>query len=225
MFQDFRNSDIVRPSRSDEVLKLKNFEKDASLQLSSYQIKKGMSMSVPKSQGSQDGKDYKMAKRDYAWLMISKCSRSHTHIQVKVKGMCSSLKVKITTTYSQDDEIKEIHVCEHKNEDSAYGGDLILYQAYGNLYAMTGRKLHLLEDKQILSVGVFDEVSFYTLFRALGWLLKEIHVTWAHLEKKQTRLRLYTKSLKKLCIQSVETALRVSSDGVRTFEVTASTRG
>ncbi|GKD13605.1 hypothetical protein Tco_1198012 [Tanacetum coccineum] len=71
MFQDFRYSDTVRPSRSDEVLKLKNFEKDASLQLSSYQIKKGMSMSVPKSQVSQDGKDYKMAKRDYAWLMIS----------------------------------------------------------------------------------------------------------------------------------------------------------
>ncbi|GJV76240.1 hypothetical protein Tco_1507824 [Tanacetum coccineum] len=37
---DFRYSDTVRPSQSDEVLKLKNFEKDASLQLSSYQIKK-----------------------------------------------------------------------------------------------------------------------------------------------------------------------------------------
>ncbi|GJS82288.1 hypothetical protein Tco_0748829 [Tanacetum coccineum] len=59
-------------------------------------------------------------------------------------------------------------------------------------------------------------------FLALGWHLEEIHVTWAHLEKKQTRLRLYTKSLKKLYIQSVETASRVSSDGVRTFEVTAS---
>ncbi|GKB02398.1 hypothetical protein Tco_0830487 [Tanacetum coccineum] len=34
---------------------------------------------------------------------------------------------------------------------------LILYQL-GNLYAMTGRKAYLLEDKQILSVGVFDEV-------------------------------------------------------------------
>ncbi|GJX98375.1 MAK10-like protein [Tanacetum coccineum] len=39
------------------------------------------------------------------------------------------------------------------------GGGLILYQAYGNLYAMTGRKAHLLEDKQILSVGVFDETK------------------------------------------------------------------
>ncbi|GJU68207.1 hypothetical protein Tco_1254466 [Tanacetum coccineum] len=37
------------------------------------------------------------------------------------------------------------------------GGGLILYQAYDNLYAMTGRKAHLLKDKQILSVGVLDE--------------------------------------------------------------------
>nr|GEU62316.1 MAK10-like protein [Tanacetum cinerariifolium] len=36
------------------------------------------------------------------------------------------------------------------------GGGLILYQTYGNLYAMTGSHLH--EDKQILSVEVFDEV-------------------------------------------------------------------
>ncbi|GJX95946.1 hypothetical protein Tco_0351744 [Tanacetum coccineum] len=35
-------------------------------------------------------------------------------------------------------------------------GGLIIYQAYGNLYAMTGRKAHLLEDKQIPSVGVFS---------------------------------------------------------------------
>ncbi|GKB65880.1 ribonuclease H-like domain-containing protein [Tanacetum coccineum] len=67
------------------------------------------------------------------------------------------------------------------------GGGLILYQAYGNLYAMTGRKAHLLEDKKIPSVGVFDEVYF-----AFGRHLEEIHVTWAHLEKKRTRLQTYT---------------------------------
>ncbi|GKE95700.1 hypothetical protein Tco_1580555, partial [Tanacetum coccineum] len=63
------------------------------------------------------------------------------------------------------------------------------------------RKVHLLEDKQIPSVGVFDEV-----FLELGWHLEEIHVTWAHLEKKQTRLWSYTKSLEELYLQSVETA-------------------
>ncbi|GJU00090.1 hypothetical protein Tco_1110428 [Tanacetum coccineum] len=80
--------------------------------------------------------------------------------------------------------------------------------------------------KECLELGIkyvtgMDDEGEVT-FLALGWLLEEIHVTWAHLEKKRTRLRLYTKSLKKLCIQSVETASRVSSDDVRTFEVTES---
>ncbi|GJT27779.1 hypothetical protein Tco_0178168 [Tanacetum coccineum] len=46
------------------------------------------------------------------------------------------------------------------------GGGLILYQAYGNLYAMTGRKAHLLDDKQIPSVRVFDEV--FSTWMAFG---------------------------------------------------------
>ncbi|GKA17868.1 hypothetical protein Tco_0697705 [Tanacetum coccineum] len=46
------------------------------------------------------------------------------------------------------------------------GGNLILYQAYDNLYAMTGRKAYLLEDKQIQSVGVFDEV--FSIWKAFG---------------------------------------------------------
>ncbi|GKC93801.1 hypothetical protein Tco_1159243 [Tanacetum coccineum] len=47
-------------------------------------------------------------------------------------------------------------------------GGLILYQAYGNLYVMTGRKAHLLEDKQIPSVGVYDEMAFGGNTRDLG---------------------------------------------------------
>ncbi|GJS10098.1 hypothetical protein Tco_0366894 [Tanacetum coccineum] len=49
----------------------------------------------------------------------------------------------------------------------ASSGGLILYQAYGNLYAMTGRKAHLLEDKQIPSVGAFDEAMETTSGKAL----------------------------------------------------------
>ncbi|GKB57900.1 hypothetical protein Tco_0914086, partial [Tanacetum coccineum] len=62
------------------------------------------------------------------------------------------------------------------------------------------RKAHLLEDKQIPSVG------YLMRFLALGWLLEEIHVTWAHLEKKRTRLRTYTKSHDDFCKQWLETA-------------------
>ncbi|GKC49620.1 hypothetical protein Tco_1072365 [Tanacetum coccineum] len=50
------------------------------------------------------------------------------------------------------------------------GGGLILYQAYRNLYAMTGRKAHLLEDKQIQSVGVFAEILVVLL------LVMDVHV-------------------------------------------------
>ncbi|GJS07363.1 hypothetical protein Tco_0364159 [Tanacetum coccineum] len=49
------------------------------------------------------------------------------------------------------------------------GGCLILYQAYGNLYATTGRKVYLLEDKQISSVGVFSTwITFGGNTRDLG---------------------------------------------------------
>ncbi|GJR58546.1 hypothetical protein Tco_1500708 [Tanacetum coccineum] len=50
--------------------------------------------------------------------------------------------------------------------------------------------------------------KFYMLMRflALGWLLEEIYVTWAHLEKKRTKLRTYTKSLEDFFIQCVKTA-------------------
>ncbi|GKD97256.1 hypothetical protein Tco_1381153 [Tanacetum coccineum] len=100
------------------------------------------------------------------------------------------------------------------------GGGLILYQAHGNLYAMTGRKAHLLEDKQIPSVGVFDEV-----FLALGWHLEGIHVTWAHLEKKRTRLRNLHQILEEILLTELGDGVTgikrrrrdPSSDGVREF--------
>ncbi|GJY04179.1 reverse transcriptase domain-containing protein [Tanacetum coccineum] len=52
--------------------------------------------------------------------------------------------------------------------------------------------------------------------------LDELHVTWAHLEKKQTRLRTNTKTLEDLCSQSLETASQAIHDAVTTHQVTAS---
>nr|GEU99723.1 hypothetical protein [Tanacetum cinerariifolium] len=49
--------------------------------------------------------------------------------------------------------------------------------------------------------------SYDFAFVTLGWILEEIHMTWAHLGKKQTRLRTCTKSLKDLCKEWLETAL------------------
>ncbi|GJX04996.1 ribonuclease H-like domain-containing protein [Tanacetum coccineum] len=62
-------------------------------------------------------------------------------------------------------------------------------------------------------------VQLVMRFLSLGWHLEKIHVTWAHLEKKRTRLRLYTIYLEELCIPSVETVSQASSDDVRIFKV------
>ncbi|GJT56607.1 hypothetical protein Tco_0991661 [Tanacetum coccineum] len=93
------------------------------------------------------------------------------------------------------------------------GGGLILYQAYGNLYAMTGRKAHLLEDKQILSVGVFDEV--YSAFggntRDLGSFREETD--------KTTDLHQH---LSRISTQKLETASQITRDAVTTHLKTTS---
>ncbi|GJS36248.1 hypothetical protein Tco_0534630 [Tanacetum coccineum] len=70
----------------------------------------------------------------------------------------------------------------------------------------------LVNNESTMSDGVrkhitgVDKVRRVMRFLALGWHLEEIHMTWAHLEKKRTILRTYTKSLKESFSQSVETA-------------------
>ncbi|GJU06506.1 reverse transcriptase domain-containing protein [Tanacetum coccineum] len=60
----------------------------------------------------------------------------------------------------------------------------------------------------LMPYSLYAKLSLETLMRyfAFGRHLEEIHVTWAHLEKKRTRLRTYTKSMKKYYLQNVETA-------------------
>ncbi|GJZ66847.1 hypothetical protein Tco_0630087 [Tanacetum coccineum] len=99
--RSFRHS-TERLSRSDEVLKLKNLKKDATLKLFKSTNQERYEHVCLKSQVSQDGKSSLRWRRDYAWLMISRCSRLHPHIQVKDKGTSSIPKSLITTTYSQE---------------------------------------------------------------------------------------------------------------------------
>ncbi|GJS23982.1 hypothetical protein Tco_0452614 [Tanacetum coccineum] len=78
------------------------------------------------------------------------------------------------------------------------------------------RKAHLLENKQIPSVGVFT----------LRWILEGIHVTWAQLEKKRIRPQLYTNYLEENLTDrrdGVSNHKRRcqdhSRDGVRDFQI------
>ncbi|GJV89459.1 ribonuclease H-like domain-containing protein [Tanacetum coccineum] len=74
---------------------------------------------------------------------------------------------------------------------------------------------------EILDSIILDFLLEPTVFvaMALGWHLDDMHVNWAHLEKKRTRLRLYAKSLEELCKKCIETTSRILSDGVRTFKM------
>ncbi|GJT12325.1 hypothetical protein Tco_0859367 [Tanacetum coccineum] len=96
------------------------------------------------------------------------------------------------------------------------GGGLILYQAYGNLYAMTGRKAYLLEDNQIPSVVVFDKVL--SIWKASGGNTRDLG-SFGEETDKTTELHQH---LSRLCSQRLETASPVLHDAVTTHFVTAS---
>ncbi|GJV55697.1 hypothetical protein Tco_1456702 [Tanacetum coccineum] len=68
-------------------------------------------------------------------------------------------------------------------------GGLIIYQAYGNLNAMTGRKAHLLEDKQIPSVWVFDKCKDRRVDVYLGHVFFDnAETVWEELEEIDDRI-------------------------------------
>ncbi|GJV52043.1 hypothetical protein Tco_1447784 [Tanacetum coccineum] len=138
---DFRYSDTVRSdterlSRSDEVLKLKNFKKDATLKLFKSTIQEWYEHVGPEVTSSQDGKVNKMAKQDYAWLMISRCSRSHSR---QAKEQAQDLKSMITT--SNHKLMIEVKDYELKTKVEAY-----------NLFDTT-LLMMTLADKSLLSSG------------------------------------------------------------------------
>ncbi|GKD78818.1 hypothetical protein Tco_1341439, partial [Tanacetum coccineum] len=99
MFQGFRYSDTTHLSQSVEVLKLKNFKKDATLKLSKSTNQERYEHVGPEVASSQVGRVSRW-QRDYTWWMISRCSRSPCQIQVQ--GTSSIQKSMITTTYSPE---------------------------------------------------------------------------------------------------------------------------
>ncbi|GKA99555.1 hypothetical protein Tco_0827549 [Tanacetum coccineum] len=95
-------------------------------------------------------------------------------------------------------------------------GGLIIYQAYGNLYPMTGRKAHLLEDKQIPSVWVFDEV--FSIWKALGGNTRDLG-SFGEETDKTTDLHQH---LSRISTQQLETASQIIHDVVTIHTKTAS---
>ncbi|GJS21431.1 hypothetical protein Tco_0450063 [Tanacetum coccineum] len=103
MFQDFRYSDTTHLSRSVEVLKLKKFQERCNIKA----FQEWYEHVGPEVASPQDGKVTRW-RRDCAWLMISRCSRSLCQIQVQ--GTSSIQEVNdhynIFTRESQEYELK-----------------------------------------------------------------------------------------------------------------------
>ncbi|GJT90762.1 hypothetical protein Tco_1079607 [Tanacetum coccineum] len=96
------------------------------------------------------------------------------------------------------------------------GGGLILYQAYGNLYAMTGRKSHMLKDKKIPSVRVFDEV--FSIWKAFGGNTRDLG-SFGEETDKTTDLHQH---LSRISTQRLETASQNTRDAVTIPTMTVS---
>ncbi|GJS38859.1 hypothetical protein Tco_0563902 [Tanacetum coccineum] len=94
--RSFCHSDTERLSRSDEVLKLKHFKKDATLKPFKSTNQERYEHVGPEVTSSQDGKGHKMAKRDYAWLMISRESWCQT-LGAKLQKWCHVSKMEFGT--------------------------------------------------------------------------------------------------------------------------------
>nr|GEY62720.1 hypothetical protein [Tanacetum cinerariifolium] len=77
-----------------------------------------------------------------------------------------------------------------------------------------GRKAHLLEDNQIPSVAVFDAVSFYALFQALGGNTHGLDSIWEETGQGYS----FTRSGFKDALTVPEDGVTIPSDAVKTYK-------
>ncbi|GJU95429.1 hypothetical protein Tco_1320185, partial [Tanacetum coccineum] len=105
--RSFRHSDTERLSRSDEVLKLKNFKKDATLKLFKSTNQVRYEHVGPTITSSQDGKVNKMAKRLCLVddLKLLKITMSNTSSRNKLNPKVND-HYNIFTRESQEYELK-----------------------------------------------------------------------------------------------------------------------
>nr|GEU73243.1 putative reverse transcriptase domain-containing protein [Tanacetum cinerariifolium] len=88
-------TNIKQALGSDEVLKLKKFKKDALLKLFKLSNQERYEHVSPKVTSAQGGKDYKMMKRDYAWLMISRVEKLKVYFARAIKAEHDKRKEKV----------------------------------------------------------------------------------------------------------------------------------
>ncbi|GKD12045.1 zinc finger, CCHC-type containing protein, partial [Tanacetum coccineum] len=127
---------------------------------------------------------------------------------------CSPITILKTNTPYPSRKIRRIRACTHQRPQRNKDQYAVSRE---NQYAVfkIWNQYNILED---IKRGPYSKKS---PIRRISHL-DELHVTWAHLEKKQTRLWTNTKTLKDLCSQSLETASYAILEVVTTHQVTAS---
>ncbi|GJR45879.1 reverse transcriptase domain-containing protein [Tanacetum coccineum] len=167
-------------------LKLKNFKKDATLKLSKSTNQERYEHVGPEVASSQNGKVTRW-RRDCAWLMISRCSRSQCQIQVQ--GTSSILKSMITTTYSQEKVKSNSQVKDNKID--------LLVQQY--------EQFTILEEESIDSGFVrFNTIitSLKALDEALDELIDNLKVHEVVMEKDSKIYKGKKKRVKSIALKS-----------------------
>ncbi|GJT70078.1 hypothetical protein Tco_1029364 [Tanacetum coccineum] len=115
-----------------------------------------------------------------------------------------------------------------RHHDTCDGVTKTLTASNAQLYLMR-RSLEVLRKFHWMILGGrFNQLSHVSspllskpgeYYFAFGRHLDELHVTWAYLENKRTRLQTNTKTLEDLCSQSLETASQAIHDVVTTHQV------
>ncbi|GKF51468.1 reverse transcriptase domain-containing protein [Tanacetum coccineum] len=96
--------------------------------------------------------------------------------------------------------------------------------SYNNSYhaSIKAAPYEALYERKCRSPVCWSEVGIVMRYFTFGRHLDELHVTWAHLEKKRTRLRTNTKTLQDLKSRSLETTSPSIHDAITLHLVTAS---
>ncbi|GJW77117.1 hypothetical protein Tco_0138799 [Tanacetum coccineum] len=168
------------PDDCDEVLKLKNFKKDATLNLFKSTNQERYEHVGLEVTSSQDGKVNKIAKQDYAWLMISRCSRSHSRQAKEQAQVQRSIRKWLTYGASYKGQQRDFNrkaAIKNFPEKARVNGDFQKFNAiYKHLQRKSGEnKVDHIETSKLNFQAVSNGRKF-TLDHA--WRVLKKHPKW-----------------------------------------------
>ncbi|GJY13923.1 zinc finger BED domain-containing protein RICESLEEPER 2 [Tanacetum coccineum] len=129
-----------------------------------------------------------------------------------LRGPCQSISTSVETYYT-DTQFAVLEDMDAYRDEGT--GDVIFGEPFLREVGINTKRF-----KGVITIHNGNEEVTYQMcwYFSFGRHLDELHVTWAHLEKKRMRLRTNTKTLEDLCSQSLETASQAIHDAVTTHQ-------